>query len=84
MWAWRIVEELARCLQCGLGRKTQTFLQVDGKPFKVEVSFLLIHIDVVWPVLGKGVELPHVVKYNMVPMLKVQEFLQLGAEQAHK
>jgi hypothetical protein len=47
MWAWRIVEELARCLQCGLGRKTQTFLQVDGKPFKVEVSFLLIHINVV-------------------------------------
>jgi hypothetical protein len=31
-------------------------------------------------VLGKGVELPHVVEYTMVPMLKVQEFLQLDVE----
>jgi hypothetical protein len=31
--------------------------------------------------LGKGVELPHVVEYTIVPMLKVQEFLQLDAEQ---
>jgi hypothetical protein len=31
-------------------------------------------------VLGKGVELPHVVEYTMVLMLKVQEFLQLDVE----
>jgi hypothetical protein len=28
-------------------RKVQAFLQVDGKPFTIEVSFLLIRVDVV-------------------------------------
>jgi hypothetical protein len=30
-----------------VGRKTQAFLQVDGKPFMIEASFLLIRVDVV-------------------------------------
>jgi hypothetical protein len=30
-----------------VGRKTQTFLQVDSKPFMVEVSFLLIRVDLI-------------------------------------
>jgi hypothetical protein len=30
-----------------VGRKTQTLLQVDGKPFTIEISFLLIRVDVV-------------------------------------
>jgi hypothetical protein len=45
-----------------------------------EVSFLLIRVDVVRPVWGKGVKLPRVVEYTAVPLLKVQEFLQLGVE----
>jgi hypothetical protein len=44
---------------------------VDGKPFTVEVTFLLSRVDVVRPILGKGVELPHVVEYTAVPLLKV-------------
>jgi hypothetical protein len=35
-------------------------------------------------VLSQGVELPHVVEYNVVPMLKVQELLQLTAEQTRR
>jgi hypothetical protein len=33
--------------------------------------------------LGKSVELPHVVEYTVVPLPKIQEFLQLGAVQIH-
>jgi hypothetical protein len=35
-------------------------------------------------VLSQGVELPHLVKYNVVPMLKVQKLLQLTAEQTRR
>jgi hypothetical protein len=34
--------------------------------------------------IGKGVELPRVVKYTVVPLLKVQKFLQHGAKQTYK
>jgi hypothetical protein len=63
------------------GQLYQALLQVDGESCTVQVGVLLIRIDVVRPVLGKGVELPHVVEYTVVPLLKVQELLQLGAEQ---
>jgi hypothetical protein len=65
-------------------RKTQAFLQVDDKPFTIDVSFLLIRVDVVRLILGKGIELPHVVDYTAVPLLKVQEFLQLCAKQTRR
>jgi hypothetical protein len=41
--------------------------------YKVQVGLLLIRV-----------ELPHVVEYTVVPLLKVQELLQLGAEQTHR
>jgi hypothetical protein len=47
----------------------------------VQVVLSLIRINVVLLVLSKSVELPRVVKYTMVPLLKVQELLQLGVEQ---
>jgi hypothetical protein len=31
--------------------------------------------------MSQSIELPHVVKYTVVPLLKVQELLQLAAEQ---
>jgi hypothetical protein len=57
---------------------------VDGDSCMVQVGFLVIHVDLVRPVLGKGVELPHVIEYNVVPLLKVQKLLQLSAEQTHR
>jgi hypothetical protein len=57
---------------------------VDGKPFVVEVSFLLIRVDVVRPILGKSIELSCVVEYTMIPLLKVQEFLLLGVERTYR
>jgi hypothetical protein len=57
---------------------------VDGKPFTVEVSFLLICVDVVRPILGKSIELSCAVEYTAIPLLKVLEFLQLGVEQTHR
>jgi hypothetical protein len=59
-------------------------LQVDGKPFILEVSFLLIRVDVVRPILGKSIELPCVVEYTVILLLKVQEFLQLGVKQTRR
>jgi hypothetical protein len=35
-------------------------------------------------ILSQGVELPHVVEYTTVPLLKVQELLQLAAEQTRR
>jgi hypothetical protein len=35
----------------------QMILQLDGKPITEEDGFLLIHVDVVGPILGKGIEL---------------------------
>jgi hypothetical protein len=53
----------------------QTLLQMDGEPCTVQVSLLFIHVDVVCAILRQGVELPHVVKYTVVPLLMVQELL---------
>jgi hypothetical protein len=50
----------------------------------VEVSFLLIRVDVVRPVLGKSIELSCVVEYTVIPLFKVQKFLQLGVEQTRR
>jgi hypothetical protein len=47
----------------------QPLLQLNGESCKV---------------LSKGVELPRVVKYTVVPLLKVQELLQLCAEQTRR
>jgi hypothetical protein len=44
---------------------------VDGESYMVQAGLLLIRVDVIRPVLGKGVELPRVVKYIVVPLLKV-------------
>jgi hypothetical protein len=67
-----------------VGGKTQALLQVDGKPFMVEVSFLLIRVNVVRLVLDKSIELSCVVEYTVILLLKVQEYLQLGAEQTRR
>jgi hypothetical protein len=48
---------------------------VDEESCTIHVGLLLIHVDVVRPVLGKGVELPYVVEYTVVPLLKVQKLL---------
>jgi hypothetical protein len=53
-------------------------LQMDGEPHTVQVGLLFIRVDVVGAILSQGVELPHVVEYTMVPLLKVQELLQLA------
>jgi hypothetical protein len=39
---------------------------------------------VVCAILSKGVELPRVVEYDVVPLLKVQELLQLATEQTRR
>jgi hypothetical protein len=49
----------------------QALLQVDGEPCVVHVGLLLIRVDVVCAILSQGVELPCVVEYTAVPMLKV-------------
>jgi hypothetical protein len=53
----------------------QTLLLMDGEPLMVHVGLLFICVDVVWLVRSKSVELPHVVEYTVVPLLKVQELL---------
>jgi hypothetical protein len=57
---------------------------MDGEPCTVQVGLLFIRIDVVCAILSQGVELRHVVEYTMVPLLEVQELLQLTAEQTHR
>jgi hypothetical protein len=59
-------------------------LQVDGEPYTVQVGLLFICVNMVGAILRQGVELPCVVKYTAVPLLKVQELLQLAAEQTHR
>jgi hypothetical protein len=49
----------------------QVLLQVDGEPCMVQVGLLFIPIDVVCVILSQGVELPCVVEYTAVPLLKV-------------
>jgi hypothetical protein len=62
----------------------QVHLQLDGEPWMVQVGLLVIRVNVVGPTLSKSVELPHVVEYTVVPLLKVQELLQLAVEQARR
>jgi hypothetical protein len=62
----------------------QVHLQLDGEPWMVQVGLLVIRVNVVGPTLCKSVELPHVVEYTVVPLLKVQELLQLAVEQARR
>jgi hypothetical protein len=62
----------------------QALLQMDSEPYMEQVGLLFIRVDVVWLVLSKSVELPHVVEYIVVPLLKVQELLQLAVEQTHR
>jgi hypothetical protein len=50
----------------------------------VQVGLLFIHVDVVYAILSQGVELSRVVEYTVVPLLKVQELLQLAAEQTRR
>jgi hypothetical protein len=66
------------------GEMYQAPLQMDGEPCKVQVGLLFICVDVVCAILSQGVELPHVFEYTVVPLLKVQELLQLVAEQTHR
>jgi hypothetical protein len=57
---------------------------MDGKPLVVEVGFILIRINVKRPVLGKGVELPCVVKHSVVPLFTIHELFYLAVEQTHR
>jgi hypothetical protein len=57
---------------------------VDGAYCMIQVGLLLIRVDVVRPLLGKGIELSCLVEYTVVPLLKVEELLELGAEQTHR
>jgi hypothetical protein len=62
----------------------QALLRMDGEPYTVHVGLLFICVDMVCAILSQGIELPHVVEYTMVPLLMVQELLQLAAEQTHR
>jgi hypothetical protein len=57
---------------------------MDGECCMVQVSLLFIRVDVVCAILSQGVELPRVVEYIVVPLLKVPELLQLAAEQTQR
>jgi hypothetical protein len=62
----------------------QALLQVDGEPYMVQVGLLFIRVDVVCAILSQCVELPRVVEYTTVPLLKVQELFQLAVQQTHR
>jgi hypothetical protein len=53
------------------GEMYQALQQMDGEPYTVHVGLLFIRVDVVCAILSQGVELPRVVEYTMVPLLKV-------------
>jgi hypothetical protein len=57
---------------------------VDAESGMAQVGIFLIRVDVVSPIPSKSIELPRVVKYTMVLLLKVQELLQLGVEQTRR
>jgi hypothetical protein len=50
----------------------------------VQAGLLFIRVNIVGAILSQGVELPRVVEYTVVPLLKVQELLQLAAEQTRR
>jgi hypothetical protein len=58
----------------------KALLQVAGEPCMVQVGLLFIRVNMVGAILSQGVELPRVVKYTVVPLLKVQELHQLAVE----
>jgi hypothetical protein len=62
----------------------QALLEMDGEPCTIQVGLLFIRVNVVCAILSEGVELPRIVEYTVVPLLKVQELLQLAAEQTHR
>jgi hypothetical protein len=62
----------------------QSLLQMDGEPCTIHVGLLFIRVNVVCAILSQGVELPHVVEYTVIPLLKVQGLLQIAAEQTHR
>jgi hypothetical protein len=62
----------------------QALLHVDGEPYMVQVALLFISVDMACAILSQGVELPRVVEYIAVPLLKVQELPQHAAEQTHR
>jgi hypothetical protein len=57
---------------------------MDGEPYTVQVGLRFICVDVVCAMLSQDVELPRVVEYTVVPLLKVQELLQLVVEQIRR
>jgi hypothetical protein len=44
---------------------------MDCEPYTLHVGLLFIHVNVVCAILSQGVELPRVVEYTVVPLLKV-------------
>jgi hypothetical protein len=57
---------------------------MDAEPRTVLVGLLFVRVNVVCAILSQGVELPCVVEYTVVPLLKVRELLQLAAEQTRR
>jgi hypothetical protein len=53
---------------------------MDGEPYTLLVRLLFIRVNVVCAILSQGVQLPRVVEYTVVSLLKVQEHLQLATE----
>jgi hypothetical protein len=53
------------------GEMYQALLQMDGEPCTVHVGLLFIRVNVICAILSQGVELSRVVKYTVVPLLKV-------------
>jgi hypothetical protein len=49
----------------------EALLQMDGEPCTVQAGLLFIRVNVVCAILSQGVELPRVVEYTVVPLLKV-------------
>jgi hypothetical protein len=54
-------------------------LQLDSEPLVEELGFLLIHVDVMCPILGEAIQLATVVIHGVVPLFQVEELLQLVA-----
>jgi hypothetical protein len=52
-------------------------LQLDREPLMKELSFLCIRDDVMSPIMGETVVLAAVAIHGVVPMLQVEELLQL-------
>jgi hypothetical protein len=53
---------------------------MDGEPYTLLVRLLFIRVNMVCAILSQCFELPRVVEYTVVSLLKVQEHLQLATE----